>query len=72
MTFYGVIAISLSLYISLTFFWDVGSGYDEFDKENQLVRIVRLGFPGKNRKILLVYQFKNIGRLLYVPSCTRL
>ncbi|CAM9303255.1 unnamed protein product [Ascophyllum nodosum] len=60
MTFYGVIAISLSLYISLTIFWDVGSGYNEFDKENQLVRIVRLGFPGKNRKILLVYQFKNL------------
>ena len=60
MTFYGVIAISLSLYIALTIFWDVGSGYNEFDKENELVRIARRGFPGKNRKILLVYQFKNL------------
>nr|YP_011005042.1 Photosystem I assembly protein Ycf4 [Analipus japonicus]WAM61905.1 Photosystem I assembly protein Ycf4 [Analipus japonicus] len=60
MTFYGVVAISLSLYIALTIFWDVGSGYNEFDKQNELIRIVRRGFPGKNRQILLVYQFKNI------------
>ena len=60
MTFYGVVAISLSIYISLTIFWDVGSGYNEFDKKNELVRIVRRGFPGKNRQILLVYAFKNI------------
>ena len=60
MTFYGVVAISLSIYIGLTVFWDVGSGYNEFDKENELIRIVRRGFPGKNRQILLVYAFKNI------------
>ena len=60
MTFYGVVAISLSLYIGLTIFWDVGSGYNEFDKQNELIRIVRRGFPGKNRQILLVYPFKNI------------
>nr|YP_011005881.1 Photosystem I assembly protein Ycf4 [Desmarestia aculeata]WAM62885.1 Photosystem I assembly protein Ycf4 [Desmarestia aculeata] len=60
MTFYGVVAISLSLYIALTIFWDIGSGYNEFDKENELIRIVRRGFPGKNRQILLVYSFKNI------------
>ncbi len=60
MTFYGVVAISLSIYIGLTIFWDVGSGYNEFDKQNELVRIVRRGFPGKNRQILLVYPFKNL------------
>ena len=48
------------IYIYLTIFWDVESGYNEYDKENQLVRIVRLGFPGKKHKILLVYQFKNL------------
>ena len=60
MTFYGVVGISLSIYIGLTVFWDVGSGYNEFDKKNELIRIVRRGFPGKNRQILLVYAFKNI------------
>lgn len=60
MTFYGIIGLSLSFYISLTIIWNVGSGYNEFDKKNELVRIVRLGFPGKNRQILLVYPFANI------------
>nr|YP_010032290.1 Ycf4 [Schizocladia ischiensis]QOW07497.1 Ycf4 [Schizocladia ischiensis] len=60
MTFYGVLAITLSAYISLTIIWDVGSGYNEFDKLNNVIRIVRKGFPGKNRQILLVYSIKNI------------
>lgn len=60
MTFYGIIGLTLSFYIILTIIWDVGSGYNEFDKKNELVRIVRLGFPGKNRQILLVYPFNNI------------
>lgn len=60
MTFYGVVAISLSLYISLTIFWDIGGGYNEFNKVDQLVRIARNGFPGKNRQILLIYPLNNI------------
>lgn len=60
MTFYGTVALSLSIYIGLTIFWDIGSGYNEFDKQSELIRIVRRGFPGKNRQILLVYSFKNI------------
>jgi Ycf4 len=60
MIFYGVVAISLSLYIILTIIWDVGSGYNEFNKIDELIRIARNGFPGKNRQILLVYPFNNI------------
>lgn len=60
MTFYGVVAISLSIYIGLTIIWDVGSGYNEYNKRDEVVRIVRRGFPGQNRQILLVYPFKNI------------
>ena len=60
MTFYGVVAISLSIYIGLTIIWDVGSGYNEYNKQDEVVRIVRKGFPGQNRQILLVYPFKNI------------
>jgi hypothetical protein len=60
MTFYGVVAVSLSLYISLTILWDIGGGYNEFNKVDQLVRIARNGFPGKNRQILLVYSINNI------------
>jgi hypothetical protein len=60
MTFYGIIAISLSFYIFLTIIWDIGGGYNEFNKNDQLVRIVRNGFPGKNRKIFLIYSISNI------------
>jgi Ycf4 len=53
MSFYGVSATLLGLYLWLTMFWDVGGGYNEFDKKNGLVTIFRWGFPGKNRKIEL-------------------
>ena len=41
-------------------FWNIGSGYNEFNKLDNLIRITRNGFPGKNRQILLVYSFSNI------------
>lgn len=58
--FYGTGALGFSLYIVLTIIWNIGSGYNEFSKLENSVRIVRLGFPGKNRKIFLSYEFKNI------------
>lgn len=33
MTFYGTLAIILSIYIFLTIFWDIGGGYNEFNKK---------------------------------------
>lgn len=60
MSFYGILALTLSLYISLTILWNIGGGYNEFNKTDQLVRIVRNGFPGKNKQILLVYSWSNI------------
>jgi len=60
MTFYGVVAISLSVYITLTIIWDIGGGYNEFNKVEDLIRIARNGFPGKNKQILLVYPMNNI------------
>ena len=60
MTFYGVVAICLGLYITLTIIWDIGGGYNEFNKTDDLIRIARNGFPGKNRQILLVYPMNNI------------
>lgn len=60
MTFYGMLAICLSIYIGLTILWDVGGGYNEYNKVDSIVRIVRNGFPGQNRRILLVYPLNNI------------
>jgi Ycf4 len=57
--FYGTGAIGLGLYILLTIFLNIGSGYNEFSKVENIVRIVRLGFPGKNRQIFLSYEFKS-------------
>jgi hypothetical protein len=64
--FYGTGALGLAIYLSLTIIWNIGSGYNEFSKEDNIVRIVRLGFPGKNRKIFLSYEFKNIKSLKFL------
>jgi hypothetical protein len=60
MIFYGTLSLSISLYIFLTVLWDIGSGYNEYNKMENLVKIVRKGFPGKNREILLTYSLNNI------------
>jgi len=60
MIFYGSLSLTLSLYILLTVLWDVGSGYNEYNRIENIVRIVRRGFPGKNRQILLTYSLKNV------------
>jgi len=60
MIFYGTLSISISAYILLTLVWDIGSGYNEYNKNENLVKIVRRGFPGKNREILLTYSLNNI------------
>ena len=64
--FYGTGAIGLGVYILFTILLNIGSGYNEFSKKENLVRIVRLGFPGKNRKIFLSYEFKNIKNLKFL------
>tara|TARA_B100000513_G_scaffold149697_1_gene69926 strand:+ start:414 stop:965 length:552 start_codon:yes stop_codon:yes gene_type:complete len=64
--FYGTGAIGISFYVFLTLVWNVGSGYNEFSKTENVVRIVRLGFPGKNRKIFLSYDFQNVKGLKFL------
>jgi DNA mismatch repair protein MutH len=60
MSFYGVAGLTLALYLWLTIAWDVGAGYNEFNKQQQLVRIFRYGFPGKDRRINLVSPLKDV------------
>jgi len=66
MLFYGTGGLGFAIYIFLTIIWNIGSGYNEFSKEDNLVRIIRLGFPGKNRQIFLSYEFKNIKNLKFL------
>ena len=60
MMFYGTLSLGISTYILITVILDIGSGYNEYNRVENLVKIVRKGFPGKNREILLTYPLTNI------------
>nr|YP_010198967.1 photosystem I assembly protein ycf4 [Hydropuntia urvillei]UAD88416.1 photosystem I assembly protein ycf4 [Hydropuntia urvillei] len=60
MTFYGTTAILISIFLWLTIIWNVGSGYNEFNRDIGLITIFRLGFPGKNRLLELKYKINEI------------
>ena len=60
MMFYGTLSFGISIYILATVLLDIGSGYNEYNKIENLVKIVRKGFPGKNRKIFLTYSLSNV------------
>ena len=60
MSFYGSLGILLSLYWWFLIFWNVGGGFNEFNKKDGFIRIFRWGYPGKNRKIDLSYALKDV------------
>ncbi|MEO0867897.1 MAG: photosystem I assembly protein Ycf4 [Cyanobacteria bacterium J06642_11] len=60
MCFYGTAALLLSLYLWLICFWNVGGGYNRFDKATQEAEIFRWGFPGKNRTIDFKYPLDSV------------
>jgi hypothetical protein len=60
MCFYGSLSIFLSLYLCLTIFWQVGGGFNEFNKKTGIFRVFRWGFPGKNRRIDFSYSLDEI------------
>lgn len=60
MMFYGTLSFGVSIYIIFTIFLDIGGGYNEYNKVENLVRVVRKGFPGKNRRVLLTYPLMTI------------
>ena len=60
MGFYGTAALLLCLYLVLIIIWNVGSGFNEFNKQTNEARIFRYGFPGKNREIDLRYPLKDV------------
>ena len=58
MIFYGTLGITVSVFLWLTIFWDVGAGYNEFNKKKGIITIFRSSFPG--RQILVTYKLTNI------------
>nr|AEP94886.1 photosystem I assembly protein Ycf4 [Vigna unguiculata]AHY33564.1 photosystem I assembly protein ycf4 [Vigna unguiculata] len=54
MAFYGIGGLFISFYLWWIILWDIGGGFDIFDKKNkEEVCFLRWGFPGKNRRIIL-------------------
>ena len=60
MMLYGTLSFGISVYIVATVLLDIGGGYNEYNRIENLVKIVRKGFPGKNREILLTYPLTNV------------
>lgn len=60
MCFYGSLGLLLSIYWWLLIYWNVGGGFNEFNKKEGFMRIFRWGYPGKNRRIDIVYSLKDI------------
>ena len=60
MSFYGIAGLFMSSYLWCTIFWNVGSGYNQFDRKKGKICIFRWGFPGLNRRIFLHFLMKDI------------
>ncbi len=58
--FYGTVGLTLGVFVILTLWWNVGSGYNEYNRELQKVTIYRKGFPGKNQELKLSFTFEEI------------
>ena len=60
LVFYGTVGSLLGIFLSLTIWWNVGSGYNEYDKTLKKVKLFRKGFPGKNRELTFTFSFMEI------------
>ena len=60
MCFYGFLGLLFSIYLWLTILWSVGGGFNEFNKKEGNIKIFRWGYPGRNRRIFLVYPIDQV------------
>jgi hypothetical protein len=58
--FYGTVGFILGIFLFLTIWWDVGFGYNEYNKNEQQILLYRKGFPGKNRELKLNFAFDDV------------
>lgn len=58
--FYGIAGSALAIYLWLTVLWNIGGGYNEFNRQTNQVTIFRWGFPGKNRRIEINYPLDEV------------
>lgn len=59
---YGIIGTILSVIQLLILYYKVGEGYNEFNKEQNVMRIFRKGFPGQNSDVIIEYSLNDILR----------
>ena len=60
MGLYGAAGLLLALYLWLIIIWNVGGGFNEFNRETGMVRVFRWGFPGKNRQIEVAHPIEDV------------
>ena len=60
LVFYGTVGTILGIFLCLTIWWNVGFGYNEYNKNSNLVTLYRKGFPGKNRGLKLEFPVQEI------------
>jgi len=58
--FYGTVGSILGIFLGLNVWWNVGSGYNEYNRDLQKVKLYRKGFPGKNRELIFTFSFEEI------------
>lgn len=63
MCFYGFLGIILSIYQWSLIAWKIGEGYNEFNRQTKTLKLFRWGFPGKNRKIEVIYPFEEVNAI---------
>lgn len=66
--FYGSCFLTLSIYISLTCWWNIGSGYNLFCNTKQIIYIVRKNFPGKNQFLFFSYPYKLVKTVKFLKK----
>jgi hypothetical protein len=60
MLFYGMLSILLAIFTLFTLFWDIGSGYNIYNKSDNLITLFRKSFPKNNQYMLLTYSINNV------------
>ena len=66
--FYGTVGSILGIFLSLTVWWNVGSGYNEYNRDLQKVKLYRKGFPGQNRDLNFVFSFEEVKSIKIWPK----
>ena len=60
MTFYGSAGVLFSIFLLINISFNVGGGYNKYNKILGQIEIFRLGFPIQTKEIYISYEFKEI------------